>query len=116
MPPFPKVLAYVWRAYFRMRRRMAGGFAGPNPIGWQDIDAFVRQSGLRLAPWELNLIEAIDDLYLEALSGTKRSPPAPKEKGLIATAPMHDPQAVKSLLGSIGRRRVVKKKGERPHG
>jgi hypothetical protein len=95
---------------------MAGGFAGPNPIGWQDIDAFARQSGLRLAAWELDLIEALDDLYLEALSGTKQAPPAPKPKGLIATASMHDPQAVKSLLGSIGRRRVKKKKGERPHG
>ncbi len=43
---------------------MAGGFAGPNPIGWQDIDAFSRRSGVRLAPWEIEILERIDDLFL----------------------------------------------------
>lgn len=64
MPPFPEALAYLWRTYLRLRRRMAGGFAGPNPIGWQDIDAFIRRSGLRLTPWEIEAIERIDDLFV----------------------------------------------------
>ena len=64
MPPFPESLAYLWRAYLRLRRRMAGGFAGPNPIGWQDIDAFVRRSGMRLAPWEIETLESIDDAFV----------------------------------------------------
>jgi hypothetical protein len=114
MPPFPRPAHYLWRAYFRLRRRMAGGFAGPNPIGWQDIDAFVRQSGLRLAPWELDVIEALDDLYLRSVTDAKLAQ-APKDMGVIESAPMDDPKAVKSLLGSIGQRRT-RKKGEGPHG
>jgi hypothetical protein len=50
LPPFPKALAYIWQAYFRLRQRTAGGFAGPNPIGWEAVAAFERLSGLHLAP------------------------------------------------------------------
>jgi hypothetical protein len=64
MPPFPESLAYLWRVYLRLRRRMAGGFAGPDPIGWQDIDSFVRLGGFHLAPWEIELIERLDDLFI----------------------------------------------------
>jgi hypothetical protein len=64
MPPFPEALAYLWRTYLRMRRRMGGGFAGPNPIGWQDIDAFVRLNGMRLSSWEIEILESIDDLFV----------------------------------------------------
>ena len=117
MPPFPKALAYLWRAYFRLRRRMAGGFAGPNPIGWQDIDAFVRQSGLRLAPWELDLIEALDDLYLEALSGPKAGTAGAEAKG----PDRHGANARRRKRSNPCWARSAaagswKKKGERPHG
>jgi hypothetical protein len=64
MPEFPEPLAYLWRTYLRLRRRMAGGFAGHNPIGWQDIDAFSRRAGLRLSPWEIETLERIDDLFV----------------------------------------------------
>lgn len=47
-----------------MRRRKGGSGFGVSPIEWPDIDAFVRQSGVRFAPWEVEIIEALDDLYL----------------------------------------------------
>ena len=63
VPPFPEALAYLWVAFCRLSsRRGASGFA-INPIGWPDIDAFVRHSGVRLAPWEVRLIEELDDLF-----------------------------------------------------
>lgn len=37
---------------------------GPQPITWADIDAFVRRTGIRLDPRDIELIEALDDLYL----------------------------------------------------
>lgn len=37
---------------------------GPQPITWSDIDAFVRRTGIRLDPRDIELIEALDDLYL----------------------------------------------------
>jgi hypothetical protein len=43
---------------------MAGGFSGPDPIGWADIDAFIRRSGTNLTPWEIEILERIDDLFL----------------------------------------------------
>lgn len=66
MPDFPEELRYLWRAYLRMRNRTAPGFAGVNPIGWGEIDAFVRNSRLSLAPWEIEVIEALDDAFMEA--------------------------------------------------
>lgn len=37
---------------------------GPQPITWTDIDAFVRRTGIMLDPRDIELIEALDDLYL----------------------------------------------------
>jgi hypothetical protein len=82
------------------------GFAGPNPMGWQDMDAYVRRTGFRLFPWEVELLEALDDLYLAALAGTRKTP----SKGKGAMAPVSDGKAVKSLLGSLGVRKVVRRK------
>jgi len=65
VPPLPRELDYLWRAFWRLAaRRQSTGF-GLARISWMEIDAFVRLSGLRLAPWEIELIEEIDDLYLK---------------------------------------------------
>nr|DAH82774.1 MAG TPA: INTERFERON-BETA, HELICAL CYTOKINE, IMMUNE SYSTEM [Caudoviricetes sp.] len=34
------------------------------PIEWPDIDAFVRNSGISLCAWEIEVIEDLDDLFL----------------------------------------------------
>lgn len=47
-----------------MRRRKAGGFNGPNPIEWPDIDAFMRNTRTRLDPHDIEMIEQLDDLFL----------------------------------------------------
>ncbi|MCG8270991.1 hypothetical protein MIC97_05645 [Aquamicrobium sp. NLF2-7] len=57
-----------------MRRRTAAGFNGPNPIAIEAIDAFLRCSGLRLAPWEFELIEEIDDLFLASVTNKGDAP------------------------------------------
>ncbi len=38
---------------------------GPNPITIEAMDAFIRRTGLRLDPRDIELIETLDDLYLE---------------------------------------------------
>ena len=98
LPLFPRALSYLWQAYIRLRRRAQSGFSGAQPIGWQDIDAFVQRTGLDLAPWEIRVIERLDDIYL-------RPEPNPS-----AAAAAHDGVGVKSILGSVGKRRVVKRK------
>lgn len=64
LPPFPEALRYLWTAFVRMRRRNAGNGYGPTPITWADIDAYSRLSGLRLQPWEIEIIELLDDRFL----------------------------------------------------
>lgn len=65
VPPFPLALTYLWQAYGRMRRRCSAGM-GLNPISLGDIDAFVRLTGSRLAPWEVEAIERLDEVWLAA--------------------------------------------------
>lgn len=104
LPPFPAALGYLWRAYLRLRRRTPGGFSGPQPVGWQDIDAFVRRSGHELAPWEVELIERLDDLFL----APDPAPALPDGQTVKVAASARDAGAVKAVMGSVGKgRRVV---------
>lgn len=68
MPPFPKAVEYLYAAWGRMRSRKAAGMAGPAPIEWHDLDAFLRLTGTRLAPWEIRIIERLDDTYLRVMA------------------------------------------------
>lgn len=106
LPPFPRALAYLWAAYLRMRRRKAAGFNGPNPLEWPDVDAFVRCSAVDLRPWEIELIERIDDLFLS---------PEAKTVPTSGAAPATDSAAVKSVLLAVapGPAAQQSKKGRR---
>jgi hypothetical protein len=108
MPPFPTALVYLWEAYIRLRRRKAPGFNGAEPIGWQDIDAFLRRSGIRLASWEIRLLEAIDDIFM---SPQAPKPEMPDGQSVTHAASATDVAGVRSVLGSVSKRRGVKRKG-----
>lgn len=62
-PPLPRELTYLWNVFLRLSNRRGSNGFDIDPIGWTEIDAFIRLSGLRLAPWEIALIEMLDDLY-----------------------------------------------------
>lgn len=66
--PIPAAVAYLWNDFMRLRRRKASSGFGPSPIEWPDIDAYVRLSGRRLAPWEIEIIEDLDGIYLTEMS------------------------------------------------
>lgn len=106
LPPFPEPLGYLWRIYLRLRRRASAGFAGAQPIGWVDFDAFLRVTGQSLLPWELRLLEAIDDIFIHP-----SAPPAPQRgPGVNSAASAADGAGVKSILGAVGVRRTVRRK------
>jgi hypothetical protein len=112
LPEFPRELSYLWRVYHRIRRRMAGGFAGPNPIGWQDIGAFMHVTRFRLAPWEIELLEAIDDSYLQPIyTALKDKNKKPAEVEMIDAT---DTKRIRNLMRSIGKRRSGNKNGGAP--
>ncbi|WP_414461825.1 hypothetical protein [Hyphomicrobium sp. DY-1] len=52
----------------RLRRRTAGGYSGAEPITLQAIETFSRLSSLRFVPWEIKLIEDLDDVYLASVA------------------------------------------------
>lgn len=70
-PPLPEALAYLWQAFLRLHGRRGGNGFAINPISWPDIDAFTRHSGMRLAPWEVETIEELDNLYRASLATKK---------------------------------------------
>ena len=49
-------------AFCRLHARRRSGFSA-EPIAWSDLDAFIRLTGVRLAPFEIQLIEMLDDLF-----------------------------------------------------
>lgn len=70
-PPLPAALDYLWQAFNRIRRRTGGGGFGRSPISWSDIDAFLRHAKLDLAPFEIEILEDLDDLFLKDYSRPK---------------------------------------------
>lgn len=65
-PPLPDALIYLWSAFVRLRRRKGSNGFAVSPIEWPDFDAFLRLSGVRLAPWEVSAIEDLDDIFIAA--------------------------------------------------
>lgn len=112
LPPFPRALFYLWRSFNRIRRRKSMGFATPNPIEWPDIKAFMFCTKEKFAPWEIELIESLDDLYLMPHTNRAQLPKAMPGKNIVRTVDITDGQGVRSLLRSVGRRRKPVKKGK----
>lgn len=106
-PPCPQALAYLWRTYIRLRRRTDMGFAGPQPIRWRDIDAFVNLTGVSLVPWEVELIERLDDTYLQP----DQPPTLPEGQSVRLAASTSDSKGIRAVLGSVGNRRYKRKGG-----
>lgn len=69
-PPFPLSLNHIWTAFCRLNARRGSSFS-INPISWGDIDAFVRLTGTVLLPWEVRLIEQLDDIFRTEYSKPK---------------------------------------------
>ena len=73
MPEFPMSAMYLWRVFHRIRSRKGGAGMGISPLEWPDIEAFSRLSGMRLLPWEVTMIEKMDDLWLRSMAEATRS-------------------------------------------
>lgn len=70
----PEALSYLVQAFHRLAgRRQSNGF-GPLPIPHSEIVAFQSLTGCRFAPWEVELIEALDDLHIASMTQTRTSP------------------------------------------
>jgi hypothetical protein len=65
-PPMPEGALYLWVIFRRLSSRRGNNGFGGLPLTYPEIEAFDRLSGARLEPWEIEIIEHLDGLYLEA--------------------------------------------------
>jgi hypothetical protein len=73
-PPLPPAcVRYLFTIYGRLRRRKGSGGFGPQAIEFCDIEAFQRLTAANLSPWEITVLEDLDDLFLFE----KSKPPEP---------------------------------------
>ena len=69
-PPLPMTLFYLWTAYNRIRRRKGGSGFGPAPIEGADVESYERRFRIRFLPFENEILDDLDDLYMAARAAT----------------------------------------------
>ena len=65
VPPVPTAVQAVWQAYLSLSAHRRTGM-GPGPIVLTDVQAWCQLQGVRLTPWELDTLTAIDGAALRA--------------------------------------------------
>jgi hypothetical protein len=72
-PGCPAGALHVWGWFLELNRRRPAGGMGPGSIGHQDILAWCRLRGIRLAPWELDALDDVEMAWMQAQAkGLKR--------------------------------------------
>lgn len=59
--------AHLWEWFWELNAARAQGFSGPNPIGYQDIQAWAALTGTTPHPWETRALKAMDRAFLAAV-------------------------------------------------
>lgn len=67
-PPMPPAGEYLWTWFRRLHRRRRYGDSGPMPISTGDIRDWIDLHKCPLDPWEIEILEDLDDAYLGAVS------------------------------------------------
>lgn len=66
-PELPQELRYVWDYYRDIERggRTSSG-SGVNRIQWSEIGWWEHHTGIRLHPWEVEVIKCLDEAFVAA--------------------------------------------------
>lgn len=67
-PALPDMVAYLWELFLELHRGRDYGANGPNPLSWQLILAWTTLTGIRLSPWEVDVIKALDGLWIKTVN------------------------------------------------
>jgi hypothetical protein len=71
-PPLSPHVAHVWAWYADLcQTRPSGGF-GPSRLPRLEIQAWERDEGVRLEPWERRAIMRLDALHLSIMNAPKK--------------------------------------------
>jgi hypothetical protein len=76
--PCPAPMEYLWDVYQELHFGRQVGF-GPGPLTYEGISAWCWLNGVKLSPWELGTVKAVDALYLTEV--TKRGSRKPNPAG-----------------------------------
>jgi len=68
----PEVTEYLWHWFLRLSKRRGGGF-GPAPLTHSGMRDFFHLAGIRPSAWEIELLEELDDLYLQIQADEDRA-------------------------------------------
>lgn len=78
-PPFPPELHYVWSDFLRLSKRRPKTMNGPDYIPYESIEAFKTAADLDVVPEAVEIIERLDDVYMECAYASHDL--TPKTKG-----------------------------------
>jgi hypothetical protein len=65
-PGCPPGALHLWGWFLELNRRRPVGGMGPGSIGHQDILAWCALRGVRLAPWELDALDDVEQAWFAA--------------------------------------------------
>lgn len=69
--PPPAEVDHLWRWFLDLHEARGGGF-GVQPIGYAEIDAWARLTGLLPTPWEVSALRRLDGVYLSHVAEKSR--------------------------------------------
>jgi len=65
-PDLPLLLEYIWANFGELTARRGAGMAGPNPLTYQEVQAWARLTQRHPSPDEVRLLMRLDDRMLAA--------------------------------------------------
>jgi hypothetical protein len=57
---------HVWQLFCDLNRTRRAGFNGPEPLSYAEMLAWSELTGMRIRPWEIEVIMALDHEYMTA--------------------------------------------------
>lgn len=67
-------MAWLWAAFVRLSNARSYNMAGPNPITFSEIMAFVHLTGTLLEPWHVEAIIAADEAWRTKINSGPEHP------------------------------------------
>lgn len=64
----PFYIAHIWEWFWQINKGRTYHMSGPNPITWQDIEAWSNLLSTQIQPIEVEILKEIDSVYLEYMA------------------------------------------------
>tara|TARA_R110000796_G_C14320845_1_gene407804 strand:+ start:275 stop:541 length:267 start_codon:yes stop_codon:yes gene_type:complete len=65
---FPDIASHLWSTFIQLHKGRTYGMNGPNPISEQGLYYWSKRSGITLAYWEIEIMQSLDNLWMEITS------------------------------------------------